>query len=53
MEIKKVDRYKKSHTFDGFIHREFRNDLKECQSFLQGVADKETLVELDATIQNN
>ncbi|KAL5750688.1 hypothetical protein ACOSP7_025291 [Xanthoceras sorbifolium] len=53
MEIKAVDRYKNSPTFDSFMHWEFRNSMKECQSFLQPLADKKVLEDLYAAIANN
>ncbi|KAL5763239.1 hypothetical protein ACOSP7_019503 [Xanthoceras sorbifolium] len=53
MEIRAMDHYKDSLAFDAFMHRKFRNGLKECQSFLQDMVNKETLVKLDAAIQNN
>ncbi|KAL5819387.1 hypothetical protein ACOSQ4_023229 [Xanthoceras sorbifolium] len=44
MKIRAVDRYKSSLAFDAFMHWKFRNGMKECQSFLQPVADKKVLV---------
>ncbi|KAL5798688.1 hypothetical protein ACOSQ2_003508 [Xanthoceras sorbifolium] len=40
MEIRAVDRYKNSPAFNAFMHREFRNAMKEYQTFLQPLVDK-------------
>ncbi|KAL5744087.1 hypothetical protein ACOSQ2_027203 [Xanthoceras sorbifolium] len=53
MEIEVVDCYKNSHIFDAFMHREFRNCMKDCQTFLQPLVDKNVLEDLGVDIANN
>ncbi|KAL5758553.1 hypothetical protein ACOSP7_021164 [Xanthoceras sorbifolium] len=53
IEIKAVDRYKTSSVFDAFMHREFRNGMKEYLSFLQLVVSQKVLEDLSRAIANN
>ncbi|KAL5799438.1 hypothetical protein ACOSQ4_032322 [Xanthoceras sorbifolium] len=53
MEIRAMDRYKASPTFDAFMHREFRNDINECRELIQSDVSPEVLHTIDLAIANN
>ncbi|KAL5752519.1 hypothetical protein ACOSP7_022713 [Xanthoceras sorbifolium] len=53
MENRVVDLYKASPAFDAFMHREFRNNIKEYRYFLHQVASLEALEKMDRVMANN
>ncbi|KAL5805731.1 hypothetical protein ACOSQ3_028637 [Xanthoceras sorbifolium] len=51
--IRAVDRYKASPAFDAFMHREFRNGIKECLNIVESNLDSEARKLMDFAIQSN
>ncbi|KAL5797899.1 hypothetical protein ACOSQ2_002719 [Xanthoceras sorbifolium] len=50
LEIRAVDRYKRSPTFDGFMHQEYMNGMRESYTFFKDDVVPELLEYLDITI---
>ncbi|KAL5781290.1 hypothetical protein ACOSP7_006319 [Xanthoceras sorbifolium] len=53
LEIGAVDYYKRSLVFNAFMYLKFENGMKECESLLEGMVDKDSLAHLKVVIRKN
>ncbi|KAL5760941.1 hypothetical protein ACOSQ2_019779 [Xanthoceras sorbifolium] len=53
MEIRSLDRYKRSPTFDGFMYHEYVNGIRESCAFLKDNVAQELLESIDKAILKN